>query len=130
MSEHTTSERAERRRTPRVKATHELVLHASGGDGISATSVDLNLGGIYCTLARYIPLFTKIQVGMSLPVADEGGQQHMYDLVLEGVVVRMEPEEPSDGCTAYACAMAFVNLEPEAELVLAKHLLQMLGEGS
>ena len=130
MSEHTTSERAERRRTPRVKATHELVLHASGGDGISATSVDLNLGGIYCTLARYIPLFTKIQVGMSLPVADEGGQQHMYELVLEGVVVRMEPEEPSDGCTAYACAMAFVNLEPEAELVLAKHLLQMLGEGS
>ena len=128
MSEDTGASRSERRRSPRIKAKHELVLQAGEGSGFNATSIDLNLGGIYCTLDRHLPLFTKMHVGMALPVLDEHGTEHKFDLGFEGVVVRMEPEEPSEHCDGYACAMAFVNVAPEAELVLAKYLLQSLGE--
>jgi c-di-GMP-binding flagellar brake protein YcgR len=128
MSEETSTPRSDRRRSPRVKAEHELVLQVGEGAGFNATSVDLNLGGIYCTLDRHLPLFTKMHIGMALPVLTDQGTQHTFELGFEGVVVRMEPEEDSDDCSGYACAMAFVNVAPEAELVLAKYLLQSLGE--
>ena len=128
MSDQNSTARSERRRSPRIKATHELVLQAGEGNGFHATSVDLNLGGIYCTLDRHLPLFTKMHVGMTLPISDEKGGEHLFRLGFEGVVVRMEPEEAEPGCDAYACAMAFVNVEAEAELALAKYLLQSMGD--
>ena len=119
---------ANRRRSPRVQAAHELVLHCGDGTSIAATSVDLNLGGIYCTLSRHQPLFTKLQIGMSLTIRGEDDERRAFELALDAVVVRMEPEEPTPGCEDYACAMAFVNVSPEAELLLAKYLLQSIGE--
>lgn len=119
----------ERRRTPRVKATHELTLKQGDGAGamsFQATSVDLNLGGIYCMLNAHLPLFSKMQITLQLPIADDDGDIHRFEVGVEGVVVRMDPEDYEPTTDEYACAMAFVNTDPDVELVLAKYLLQSL----
>ena len=121
--------KTERRRTPRVAAEHELTLRsavADAGGAISATSIDLNLGGIYCTLNRHIPLFSKMEVTLELPIRDEDEELHQLEVGLVGVVVRIEPEEPDPEVTSYAAALAFVNLDPQAELALARYILQAL----
>ena len=127
MEEQVSSEANNRRRSPRIRAAHDLVLHIFEGEGFKATSVDLNLGGIYCSLDRYVPLFEKMQIAMSLPLTNEDGDEHVFPVEFEGVVVRMEPDEPQPGTDSYACAMAFVNVTAEAELILAKYLLGTLG---
>ncbi|MFT7626108.1 MAG: c-di-GMP-binding flagellar brake protein YcgR [Myxococcota bacterium] len=122
----------ERRRSPRVKATHDVVLNQQDGDEadaipFSAKSVDLNLGGIYCTLGRYVPLFSKMSITLNLPVSNnDDSTTHVYECGLEGVVVRIEPEEPDDSVDEYHCALAFVNTDEEVELLLAKYLLQTM----
>ncbi len=120
----------ERRRSPRVKAEHDLVLNQQIDDGdaipFSAKSVDLNLGGIYCTLGKYVPLFSKMSITLNLPVTDDDGVTHVYECGLEGVVVRIEPEEPTDNVDEYHCALAFVNTDEDVELLLAKYLLQTM----
>jgi c-di-GMP-binding flagellar brake protein YcgR len=121
------SQRKERRRSPRVKAQHNLVLKGDGDAEIRAQSVDLNLGGIYCELDRHIPLFTKLGVQLTLPlILEEGKEPEEFAVSMEGVVVRVEPEEPQDGLDAYACAMAFVNMDPDSELIVARYLLQAI----
>lgn len=129
------SDSKERRRTPRVKAEHDMTLttvpeHQSAeAVPFRAKSVDLNLGGIYCVLASHMPLFTKMQITLNLPVQDDGGMTHLFECLLEGVVVRIEPEDPTEGCDEYQCAMAFVNTDSDVELVLAKYLLQTMAGG-
>jgi c-di-GMP-binding flagellar brake protein YcgR len=121
----------ERRRSPRVKATHDVVLNQQDADEadaipFSAKSVDLNLGGIYCMLGRYVPLFSKMSITLNLPVSNDDSTSHVYECGLEGVVVRIEPEEPDDSVDEYHCALAFVNTDEEVELLLAKYLLQTM----
>lgn len=121
-----TTSRDERRRTPRVKATHELILTPEGDPVIPARSVDINLGGIYCVLERHVGMFSKMQLELELPILDDEGGTHVFQCGFDAVVVRVEPEEPGPDGTKYKCAMAFVNIDEDVELVLARYLLQTL----
>ncbi len=123
--------RKERRRTPRVRAEHDVTLQEDSTEAIPfyAKSVDLNLGGIYCTLGRHTPLFSKMSITLNLPVIDDEGMTHVFECGLDGVVVRIEPEESVQGCEEYHCALAFVNTDEDVELLLAKYLLQTMVRG-
>ncbi|MFT5433901.1 MAG: hypothetical protein ACI9OJ_004611 [Myxococcota bacterium] len=119
----------ERRRSPRIKADHEVVLsdptEGEGAAPLVGRSVDINLNGIYCGLNRCMPMFTKLQINLRLPVVlREGGEAEIFELPLEAVVVRMDPETPDATVDHYHCALAFVNTDADAELVLARYLLQ------
>ncbi len=123
----------ERRRSPRVKAEHELTLTAQGATdegAFIARSIDVSLGGIYCNVDRHIPLFTKLSIALTLPLFDEHQHRHLLRIPVEGVVVRMEPEEPEDGRAEYSCAVAFVHPDPDIELVIAKYILQSMAGGT
>ena len=69
----------ERRRSPRLKATHEVVLSTGSdfgegsGERIVAQSVDLSLGGVYCTLDRYLPVCSKFRLHLTLPLGVADG---------------------------------------------------------
>ena len=119
----------ERRLTPRIKAEHQIILKGEGGSDdihVNAQSIDLNLGGVYCTLSEYIELFTKLQVELSLPILDGANGIVPVALAATAVVVRMDPEQPTPGCTSYDCALAFVGLSADAELTLARYMLQAI----
>ena len=88
---------SERRVTPRIKAEHQVILRGEGGSGdihVNAQSIDLNLGGIYCTLPAYMDLFTKLQIKLSLPILDSANQIVPVSVEATAVVVRMDPEKP------------------------------------
>ncbi len=123
--------RKDRRRSPRVKAEHDVTLQEDSTEAIPfyAKSADLNLGGIYCTLGRHTPLFSKMSITLNLPVMDDEGETRVIECALDGVVVRIEPEEPTAGCEEYHCALAFVNTDEDVELLLAKYLLQTMVRG-
>ncbi len=129
MAEKSGSKESERRRSPRVRVVHELRVESGVGDEsqlLAATSVDLNLGGIYCTLSGFLPLFSKLHIGLDLPVASEDGGIGRYAVTVEGVVVRIEPDAPDPSLTEHSCAIAFMNVDPDVELLLAKYLLQVI----
>jgi c-di-GMP-binding flagellar brake protein YcgR len=122
----------ERRRTPRVTMERELVLFPGGegqagvgqeDDAIVAHSVDVNLGGIYCRINRYLPLFTKMGVVIHLPLL-KSEEQSESPVEVEAVLVRVEPEEAIEDCTEYFCALAFLDLPENSELTLARYILQ------
>lgn len=119
----------ERRRSPRIKAEHEFQLRGDSGEAIGARSVDINLGGIYCTLDAYLPMFSKLEITLNLPVIDDEGVTHLFECGMEAVIVRIEPEDPDPEISDYQSAMAFVNIDEDVELVLAKYLLQSLVRG-
>ena len=120
---------SERRRSPRIQARHELTLRAHGGTSghdFRAHSVDLNLGGIYCALDRFVPVFSKHEVRMTLPVSLDDANPMNAELVADAVVVRMSPAHAEHGRASYDCALAFVTLSEEAELAIARYLLAEL----
>ena len=76
-------------------------------------------------------MFTKLAVNLRLPVAlHEGAEREILELPLEAVIVRMEPEDPDPKLDHYYCALAFVNTDPDAELILARYMLQSLADAA
>ncbi len=121
---------AERRRTPRIRARHDLHLQVDDqSEPVRATSIDISLGGIYCHVEAPIPLFTKVMLNLTLPLYDANDKRHVFRVPVEGVVVRMEPEDREEGRAEYACALAFLHGDPDVELVIAKFVLQQLARG-
>jgi hypothetical protein len=94
--------------------------------GIVAQSIDLNLGGIYCKLTKHLELFSKLQIELALPIQDATHGIVPVSVNTTAVVVRVEPEQPDPNCGDYDCALAFVGLSPEAELALARFMLQSI----
>jgi c-di-GMP-binding flagellar brake protein YcgR len=125
----------ERRRSPRLKATHEVVLSTGSdfgegsGERIVAQSVDLSLGGVYCTLDRYLPVFSKFRLHLTLPLRDADGADVVEECEVQAVVVRIQPEEPLASCNSYEAALAFLGVGEHTELVLARYLLQAMLRG-
>ncbi len=119
---------SERRRSPRVPARHDLVVRPIDADGteLRAQSVNLNLGGLYCTLDHWLQPFTKIAISLSLPISLDVDESKSVDIAVDGVVVRIEPAKREVGRTSYECAVAFVGLDEDAELAIARYLLAEL----
>ena len=114
----------ERRRTPRVKTEHQIVLKGDtegSGIGIKARSIDVNLGGVHCTLTRRLDLFTRLKLEFTLPIVEAERGIVNATVRATAVVVRMEPVE-----TAFDCALAFVGLSADDELILARFMLQSI----
>jgi len=83
----------------------------------SAKAVDLNLGGLYCTLDKRVELFSKMDVTLNMPVDGT-----VHDVMLEGIVMRVE----EDGKGGFDAALAFTNADPKTERLLARYLLQTM----
>jgi hypothetical protein len=102
------SKESERRKFPRFDVQVPLNLSISGAtteEAISATSINVSMNGVYCTVNHYIPVFNKVLITFVIP-------QNPYDLVsqCEGVVVRIEPEDEETVRAEYNIALYFHNL--------------------
>jgi hypothetical protein len=110
---------SDRRQSPRFNVHVPLSLSISGAEQtetVNATAANVSMNGVYCTVNCYLPLFDKILITFVLPEESEDS----YHLVsqCEGVVVRIDPEEETPGCSEYQVALYFNNLsESERDLL-------------
>ena len=92
----------ERRRAPRV-ADRVAVSIVNPREVIRAETKDLSTSGAYCSLDRFIPLMTKLQLAFSLPTASQ-------PIRCEGVVVRVLPQTEQPGRNIYEVAVFFTEV--------------------
>jgi hypothetical protein len=98
---------SERRRSPRIPADHPVKLGAEMPADAECRCINISLGGVYCTLATKVALYTKMEVSI---------------VSFAGAVVRLE-EAPS-GEKGYRAALVFQDMSDETEWVIGKYLLQ------
>lgn len=108
----------ERRKNPRFTDQLELKVSASGGEGLCAKSENISRKGISCSIPEHIELFSKLTVSLKLEAPDAEPRK----LSCDGVVVRIDPENPSDAVDEYSVAIYFTNLSPETAGVIDDYL--------
>ena len=93
----------ERRRHPRAS---ERVLMAVTGDGaaLQTQTKNLSASGAYCTLDRFVPPMTKLDLQIDLP-----NGRRRATIRCSGVVVRIEPAPTADAAR-YNIAIFFTEL--------------------
>lgn len=111
---------AERRCHPRLAeaVTGHIFCHSLGGK-VRVTGRNISCSGILCHVSHYIPPFTQLALALELPKED-GGEI----LDLEGVVVRIEPEEPEEGREDYEAAVFFPTVGPKARERIGRFIVE------
>lgn len=84
--------------------------------------INISLGGIYCTLSAPVPLYTRMEVTLALPITDGEGTTREIPVSFEGAVVRIE--DPPEGEEGVRAALVFQGMDDDTEWVIGKYLLQ------
>jgi hypothetical protein len=113
------SKHSERRKFPRFDVRIPLNLSFSRAkveETLDATSINVSMNGVYCTVNRYLPLFDKVLITFVIP--EKIGNSCNIVSQCEGIVVRIEPENEEPGRTEYKVALYFHNLSQEERNLL------------
>ncbi|MFH1854229.1 MAG: PilZ domain-containing protein [Candidatus Omnitrophota bacterium] len=98
----------ERRKHLRAKKHLPLKIADKAFDVITET-VDISPAGIYCRITRLLPVMSKVEVIMLVPV--KGNGKHTKKIRAKGVVVRTEPVILKDADKAhYNVAIFFTDM--------------------
>ena len=111
---------SERRESPRAASRIAMVLDHETAV-LNTNSENISASGAYCTVTRFIPLMTKLQVRLELP-----GESASKAIRCEGVVVRIDPPHPSGARTRYSVAIFFSDLSERDRSHLAHFVHQRL----
>ena len=118
MSKHVTQELRETRRVA-ARLQIELTVDDSGSREQGST-INISANGVYFTSQRYLEPLTKLGLRLLLP--GEEGDSGSEALDVRGIVVRVEPEEPSDDIDAYEIACFFTDTTPEFRERLGRYV--------
>ena len=113
----------DRRSLPRVTA--DIAGHAvtEEQEPIVVRARNISCAGVYCHINRYIPPFQKLRLAMIIPLSD-GDTIHSEMIRVEGVTVRVEPEEPEDDVVDYHIAIFFENVSEKDQKIIEKYVDQ------
>ncbi len=106
----------ERRKCPRYNLQIPIKLSLSrfnARDTLDAIALNVCQNGLYCTVTRYIPPFHKLLITMIATKHDETPPRVISQM--EGIVVRIDPEQEEAGCREYQVALFFEELSEEQE---------------
>ena len=109
--------RVERRSAPRANVPLPLLLGAKDTE-ISAVTKDVSASGAYCSLRRFLPLMTKVEVRLGM---SNGAPR---EICCSGVVVRVEPPRHSPRRTRYHVAIFFHDITARDRIALARFVEQ------
>lgn len=100
------------RREQRVPARLQIQLTiGSGEESEQSSAINISANGVYFKSRRYLAPLTMLGLRIQLP--GERGRGHVQVLDVRGVVVRIEPEEPSADAESYEVACFFTDTTPE-----------------
>ena len=111
---------AERRLHPRIDHNLPVNIVANGYD-FSTTSHNVSCAGTYCTVAKYIPPFTRLAVKLSLPIEVKNKKSNL-NIECKGVVVRTE--DAKEG--GFNIAIFFNGINEEQKNKIARYVKQFL----
>ena len=110
---------AERRKHPRIKDKDISVKLSGEGFNTITQSLDVSASGIYCKVARRIPLMTRVQLILALPGKNGGASENLH---VDGVVVREHPVIKDGAIQHYDVAIFFDSLLPRERKLLADYI--------
>lgn len=108
--------RDERRLYPRIDQKLPLKIAANGFDFCTATE-NISCLGAYCRIDKYIPPFTKILIGLTLPASPTGNKTESC-VECKGVIVRSE--DSSGG--GFNVAIFFNEIKETEKQKIARYL--------
>lgn len=104
---------SERRRHPRIKTSFGAKLKGYEGLLPSFQSdvevINLSCSGAYLKIHHQVEMFTKTEVRMFLPI-QEGNEVTEREIDIEGIVVRVSPEDAPAHDGEYQVAIFFPSL--------------------
>jgi hypothetical protein len=110
----------ERRQAPRV-AERVSVAITEAGEAVRTETTNLSTSGAYCTLERFIPPMTKLQLQFELP---NGGRRVHVECT--GVVVRVEPVIATPEQGRYHVAIFFTDMTERNRSAIATFVRERL----
>lgn len=112
---------SERRKSPRVAV--ELPIEVEGGPA-EATGRTLNISenGIYFEVPHFIEPLTKIRMELYVPSGSDSNKEGIR-FGFDGVVVRVEPEDPSEHPGPFRVAVFFTKV-PERSMTALKAFIE------
>ena len=120
----------ERRRHPRVAESLPFQV-GTAAHWVATRTINLSCGGALCVLPESVPVLTKLQVSLEVPVAPANGGPSVREVHCEGVVVRQQPSSTPGQASLFETAIFFSDLQPEDRRCLAEFILQrMLSHGA
>ena len=110
----------ERRKHPRLKDKNISI--KLSGEGVSAItqSLDVSASGVYCKVAKKVPIMTRVSITLSLP-AVKGGSGNIT-MELDGVVVREHSVKKDGKIQHYDIAIFFNTLMPRERVKLVEYI--------
>lgn len=110
----------DRRQSPRVDARLQIELSIGSGDNTEkASTINISANGVYFTCNRYIEPLTKL--GLRLLLGSETDDE-VEAVDVQGVVVRVEPEEPDADVEQWDVACYFTDSTPEFRERLGRYV--------
>lgn len=110
----------ERRKHPRIESNLPVNIVTNGYDFHTSTK-NISCLGAYCRVSKYIPPFTRLAVGLEIPLANKTGGERT-NVACSGVVVRTEDE--IDG--GFNIAIYFNDINNNQRKKLTQYINQFL----
>ncbi|PID80065.1 hypothetical protein CSB20_08275 [bacterium DOLZORAL124_64_63] len=136
MTDHNTRVKNERRRATRVDANLHLEVQIPSPEGGQETArletINISSSGIYFKSDHFIEPMTKLSMDLEVLVPAEDGTPsgETATVPCEGLVVRVKPEGPTDGCSEYEVAVFFTHIEPAGMVNLERHITLLIAADS
>ena len=111
----------ERRREPRIDERIALAIRDASAE-LTTETKNLSASGAYCTLDRFIPPMSKLQLRFELP--NVGARRTKISCT--GVVVRVEPVITNLDRGHYHVAVLFMELSVRDRAAIARFIRQRL----
>lgn len=110
----------------RINQRYDVKLPLSiGTEGFKfeSTTKNISCSGVYCQIDFFLPLMTKLEMTMNLPVI-ENDKKVEKTFTTNAVVVRIDPEYDQPGCKEYHIALFFMGLKDEYRNVISLYIQQ------
>jgi c-di-GMP-binding flagellar brake protein YcgR len=115
----------ERRRAPRAKARIPVEILKDEGL-IEAKTRNISASGAYCTLDKFIPLNTKVDVTLLIPEKPGKSSKKLKRVTCHGIVVRNEPAPRGEKGVKYGLALFFTDIGQSGKRKLSHYIKKKL----
>ena len=112
----------DRRVNQRFDANLPLNLGTEGFH-FESTTKNISCSGVYCHINFFLPVMTKLEVTMKLPLI-ENGKKVEKTFIVSAVVVRIDPEFDTAGCEDYHIGLFFMGIKDEHRDLIATYIKQ------